>query len=81
MPQLTNIHVSCNACSQRKQIWKLISKEPVEEVKTPLAQVHGDLLEPLPVMLLGEAKYVNTIINAKTKHIWVYFQKTKPPSS
>ncbi len=68
MPQLTNVHVSCNACSQGKQVRKLISKGPTEEVKASLAQVHGDLLGPLPVTLLGGAKYVNAIINAKTRH-------------
>ncbi len=77
MLQLTNVHVSCNACSQGKQVRKPINKEPAEEVEAPLAQVHGDLLGPLPVTSLRGAKYVNAIIDAKTRHTWVYFQKTK----
>ncbi len=77
MPHLTNVNVTCNACSQRKQTRKTISKGPTEEAEAPLAQVHGDLLGPLPVASLRGARYVNAIINTKTRHTWVYFQKTK----
>ncbi len=72
MLHLTNINIICNACSE-----KPISKEPAEEPEAPLFQVHRDLLKPVIVISLRGAKYINRIIDAKTHHTWVYFQKSK----
>ncbi len=77
MPALSNVHITCNACSEGKQTRKPISKEPAKEPEVLLSQVYGDLLGPVPVTSLGGAKYINRIIDAKTRHTWVYFQKSK----
>ncbi len=64
MPHLTNINITCNACSEIKQILKSISKEPAEEPKAPLSQVYGDLLESVTVTSLRGGSHAKNFCQA-----------------
>lgn len=77
IPKLANVHVSCTICSEGKQKRKAISKGPAEEPEFPLQIVHSDLAGPSKVASIGGSYYISGFVDAKTRHTWVYFLKTK----
>ena len=81
MPALSNVHINCTACSQGKQTRKPISKGPAEEPDNILEKVHSDLVGSISTPSIGGAKYIIAFVDAKTRHTWIDFLKTKDETS
>ena len=67
----------CEVCIQGKQQQKIIRTPVTSRTTRPLELIHSDLAGPISIPSCSGARYFILYIDDFSRHVWVYYLKTK----